>query len=51
MDKAEMFEQIASFFEQQENWIKLKDCWISCGVSTDFRRLLAKAMDIDGGNK
>lgn len=42
--KDELVDKIASFFEQEENWRALKDCWFYCGRSEDFRRLLHKAI-------
>lgn len=45
----EIIDQIASFFEKEENWLKLRECWLECwfenGYSHDFRRLLRKALE------
>lgn len=41
----EIIDQIASFFEKKDNWLKLRDCWLENGYSHDFRRLLRKALE------
>ena len=37
-------DKIASFFEQEENWIALKNCWLENYRSDDLRKLLARAI-------
>ena len=41
----EIIDQIASFFEQPDNWNLLKDAWLENGYSLDLRRLLRKALE------
>ena len=36
--------KIASFFEKEENWKKLKNCWLENDRSDDLRKLLHKAI-------
>lgn len=43
MDK-ELVDKIASFFEEENNWSALKNCWFEDGRSDDLRRLLRKAI-------
>ena len=40
----ELVDKIASFFEEDENWIELKHCWLENGRSDDLRKLLARAI-------
>lgn len=40
----ELIDKIASFFEKDENWSALKNCWLENGHSDDLRRLLHKAI-------
>ena len=37
-------DKIASFFEEEENWKALKNCWLENDRSDDLRRLLHKAI-------
>lgn len=37
-------DKIASFFEEEENWKALKNCWLENDRSDDLRRLLRKAI-------
>ena len=46
--KLRLFDKIASYVEQPENWNRLKDCWLSCGRSEEFRNILKDAMGITG---
>lgn len=39
-----LVDKIASFFETEENWKALKNCWLENDRSDDLRRLLAKAL-------
>ena len=39
-----LVDKIASFFEQEENWQALKECWWIDGRSDDLRKLLKKAI-------
>ena len=40
----ELVDKIASFFEREENWRALKDCWLENDRSNDLRNLLHKAL-------
>lgn len=40
----ELVDKIASFFEKEENWRALKNCWIENDRSDDLRKLLARAL-------
>lgn len=42
--KDELVDKIASFFEKEENWSELKQCWLEDGRSNDLRSLLYKAI-------
>lgn len=45
MEDIEMLvDKIASFFEEEENWSALKNCWLENGRSNDLRNLLHKAI-------
>ena len=35
---------VSSFFENEENWHKMKECWLENGKSKDFRRLMKEAL-------
>ena len=39
-----LVDKIASFFEKEENWRALKNCWLENDRSDDLRRLLHKAI-------
>lgn len=41
----ELVDKIASFFEKEDNWHALKECWLENGRSNDLRRLLHKAYE------
>ena len=41
----ELVDKIASFFEMEENWKELKNCWLEDGRSDDFRKLLYRAIN------
>ena len=43
-NKDELVDKIANFFEKEENWRALKDCWFVNGRSNDLRRLLYEAI-------
>ena len=44
----DLVDKIASFFEKEENWKALKNCWIENDRSDDLRKLLNKAiMDLE----
>ena len=45
-EKEHMFEKIATFFEKETNWERMKNCWYSNGCSHDFRELLKEAMEL-----
>ena len=45
--KNKLFNQIAEFFEQEQNWGAMKKCWLECGKSNDFRALLKKAIGLE----
>lgn len=40
----ELVDKIASFFEREENWMALKNCWLENDRSNDLRNLLHKAL-------
>ena len=40
----ELVDRIASFFEREENWRALKNCWLENDRSNDLRNLLHKAL-------
>ena len=40
----ELVDKIASFFEKEDNWHALKNCWLIDGRSGDLRNLLREAM-------
>ena len=40
----DVVDKIASFFEKEENWNALKNCWLVDGYSEDLRKLLEKAI-------
>ena len=40
----ELVDKIASFFEREENWRALKNCWLENNRSNDLRNLLHKAL-------
>lgn len=44
MNDNELVNKIASFFEVEENWSALKNCWLENGRSDDLRKLLKKAL-------
>ena len=46
-EKEHMFEKIATFFEKERNWERMKNCWYSNGCSHDFRELLKEAMELE----
>ena len=39
-----LVDKIASFFEREQNWGSLKDCWLENDRSNDFRKLLNAAL-------
>jgi hypothetical protein len=40
----ELASVLSSFFELEENWHKMKECWLENGKSKDFQRLMEKAI-------
>ena len=42
--KDELVDKIANFFEKEENWRALKNCWLENDRSEDLRSLLYKAI-------
>lgn len=40
----ELASVLSSFFESEENWHKMKECWIENGKSKDFRILTLKCV-------
>ena len=40
----ELVDKIASYFEREENWRALKNCWLENDRSNDLRNLLHKAL-------
>ena len=47
IEKEHMFEKIATFFEKERNWERMRNCWRSNGYSHDFRELLREAMELE----
>lgn len=43
----ELVDKIANFFEKEDNWSALKNCWLENGRSDDLRKLLHKAINGD----
>lgn len=39
----ELTSVLSSFFEREENWHKMKECWLENGKSKDFQRLMKEA--------
>lgn len=37
---------VSSFFENEENWHKMKECWLENGKSKDFQRLMKEAINM-----
>lgn len=44
MKNSILVNKIASFFEEEENWKALKNCWLENDKSDDLRKLLHKAL-------
>ena len=45
LDKEDLIDKIASYFEEDENWRRLKrDTWLMNGRSNDFRRMLRESL-------
>lgn len=40
----ELASVLSSFFESEENWHKMKECWLENGKSKDFQRLMKEAL-------
>lgn len=40
----ELASVLSSFFECEENWHKMKECWLENGKSKDFQRLMKEAL-------
>ena len=40
----ELASVISSFFESEENWHKMKECWLENGKSKDFQHLMKEAL-------
>lgn len=40
----ELASVLSSFFEREENWHKMKECWLENGKSKDFQRLMEEAI-------
>ena len=40
----ELASVLSSFFENEENWHKMKECWLENGKSKDFRCLMKEAL-------
>lgn len=40
----ELASVLSSFFESEENWHKMKECWLENGKSKDFRILMKEAL-------
>lgn len=46
-EKYEIYEAIAEYFETEENWSKLQQCYLINGESAEFRRMLREAMGLE----
>ena len=44
MKNNDLVDKIASFFEREENWEALRNCWLENNRSDDLRKLLQKAL-------
>jgi hypothetical protein len=44
MKNSALVDKIASFFEEEENWKALKNCWLENDKSNDLRKLLHEAL-------
>lgn len=42
----DLIDKIASFFEREENWVALKNCWLENDRSDDLRKLLYKTLTV-----
>ena len=40
----ELTSVLSSFFESEENWHKMKECWLENGKSKDFQHLMKEAL-------
>ena len=40
----ELVDKIVNFFEKEDNWSALKNCWLENSRSDDLRKLLYKAI-------
>lgn len=40
----ELASVLSSFFECEENWHKMKECWLENGKSKDFQHLMKEAL-------
>lgn len=40
----ELASVLSSFFEREENWHKMKECWLENGKSKDLQRLMEEAI-------
>lgn len=40
----ELVSVLSSFFENEENWHKMKECWLENGKSKDFQHLMKEAL-------
>lgn len=40
----ELASVLSSFFEKEESWHKMKECWLENGKSKNFRRLMKEAL-------
>lgn len=41
----DIVDKIASFLEQEDNWLLLRDCWLENDRSEDLRDLLKRALE------
>ena len=45
MSKEELIDKIASYFEKEKNWHRLKhDTWLACGRSHELRLMLGESL-------
>jgi hypothetical protein len=48
-EKEKLINSIVSYIEKEENWNRLKDCWLVNGKSEELRRLIEEAVDSYSG--
>lgn len=46
IDLDEFASVVSSFFENEENWHKMKECWLENGKSKEFQHLMNEAINM-----